>query len=248
MRLKGKVAIITGSSKGIGRAIAEVFAREGAQLVITGTTIESANDTVNKIIEKYNCKPPIPFALDVSNFKSCESLIKTSIDNFSKIDILVNNAGITKDNLILRIKESEWDEVISVNLKGVFNCIKAVIKPMLKQKHGRILNIASIVGQIGNIGQINYSASKGGVIAITKTCARELASRNILVNAIAPGFINTSMTDKLTDEQKHAMSSLIPLRRFGNVFDVANAALFLVSDDSAYITGHVLSVNGGMYM
>lgn len=247
MKLQGRTAVITGSSKGIGKAIAELFASEGAQLVITGTSIESAQETVSEIIAKYNCEA-VPVALDVSKLESCEALIKTSLDNFSKIDILVNNAGITRDNLVLKIKETEWDEVIAVNLKGVFNCIKTVSKPMFRQKYGRILNIASVVGQIGNAGQINYSASKGGVITITKTCAKEFASRNILVNAIAPGFICTSMTDKLTEERKQIMVSAIPLRRFGEAIDIAKAALFLVCDDSSYITGHILSVNGGLYM
>ncbi|MDR2666433.1 MAG: 3-oxoacyl-[acyl-carrier-protein] reductase [Endomicrobium sp.] len=247
MKLQGRTAVITGSSKGIGKAIAELFASEGAQLVITGTSMESAQETVNEIIAKYNCEA-VPVALDVSRVESCEALIKTSLDNFSKIDILVNNAGITRDNLVLKIKETEWDEVIAVNLKGVFNCIKAVSKPMFRQKYGRILNITSVIGQIGNAGQINYSASKGGIITITKTCAKEFASRNILVNAIAPGFISTSMTDKLTEERKQTMVSAIPLRRFGEAIDVARAALFLVCDDSSYITGHILSVNGGLYM
>ncbi|MDR1511494.1 MAG: 3-oxoacyl-[acyl-carrier-protein] reductase [Endomicrobium sp.] len=247
MKLKDKTAVITGSSRGIGRAIAEVFASEGAQLVITGTSIKSAQKTASEIVAKYNCKA-VAVALDVSKLGSCEALVKASLDNFSKIDILVNNAGITKDSLVFKIKESEWDEVIAVNLKGVFNCIKAVSKPMFRQRHGRILNITSVVGQIGNVGQINYSASKGGIIAITKTCAKEFASRNILVNAIAPGFIHTSMTDKFTEEQERVMASVIPLKRFGETFDVAKAALFLVCDDSSYITGHILSVNGGMYM
>jgi len=247
MKLQGKTAIITGSSRGIGKAIAEVFASEGAQLVITGTSIKSAQEATSEIIAKYNCEA-IPVAVDVSKLESCEALVKASLDNFSKIDILVNNAGITKDGLVLKIKETEWDEVIAINLKGVFNCIKAVSKSMFKQKHGRILNITSVVGQIGNVGQINYSASKGGIIAITKTCAKEFASRNILVNAIAPGFIRTSMTDKLSEERKLILASAIPLKRLGGVFDVAKAALFLVCDDSSYITGQVLSVNGGAYM
>ncbi|MDR1400902.1 MAG: 3-oxoacyl-[acyl-carrier-protein] reductase [Endomicrobium sp.] len=247
MRLQGKTAVITGSSKGIGKAIAEVFASEGAQLVITGTSIKSAQEAVREIVTKYNCEA-VPVAVDVSKLESCKALVKASLDNFSKIDILVNNAGITRDNLVLRIKETEWDEVIAVNLKGVFNCIKAVSKPMFRQKRGRILNITSVVGQMGNAGQVNYSASKGGVIAITKTCAKEFASRGILVNAIAPGFVRTSMTDKLTKEQRQIMAAAIPLGRFGDTFDIARAALFLVCDDSSYITGHVLSVNGGAYM
>jgi len=216
-------------------------------VVVSGTDIETARKTTDEIIMKYGCKA-IAVSADVSKLENCETLVKTALDNFSKIDILVNNAGITKDNLVLKMKETEWDEVIAVNLKGVFNCIKAVSRFMFKQRQGRIINISSVAGQMGNAGQINYSASKGGIIAITKTCAREFASRNVLVNAIAPGFIRTSMTDKLTEEQKQVIASVIPLGRFGEAFDIAKAALFLASDDSSYITGHVLSVNGGMYM
>jgi 3-oxoacyl-[acyl-carrier protein] reductase len=247
MKLQGKTTVITGSAQGIGRAIAEIFASEGSRLVIFDINIESAQKTAAEIKTKYGFDT-MAVAGNVSKLEDCETLVKTSTDKFSKIDILINNAGITKDNLVLRMSEAEWDSVIAVNLKGVFNCIKAVSKTMLKQRQGRIINISSVVGQMGNAGQINYSASKGGVIAITKTCAREFASKNILVNAIAPGFIRTSMTDKLTEGQRQMMTSIIPLVRFGEVSDIAKAALFLASDDSSYITGHVLSVNGGMYM
>jgi 3-oxoacyl-[acyl-carrier protein] reductase len=247
MKLQSKIAIITGAAQGIGRSIAEVFASEGAQIVISDINIESAQKTADEIKSKY-CVETVAISANVAKLEDCESLVKTTLDKFSKIDILVNNAGITKDNLVLRMSEAEWDAVISVNLKGVFNCIKVVSKPMLKTRQGRIINIASVVGQMGNSGQINYSASKGGVIAMTKTCAREFASRNILVNAIAPGFIRTAMTDKLTQEQKDAMASTIPLARLGEAEDIAKAVLFFASDDSSYITGHVLAVNGGMYM
>jgi 3-oxoacyl-[acyl-carrier protein] reductase len=247
MRLQGKSAVITGSAHGIGRAIAEVFASEGAQLVISGISIESAQKTAEEIKIKYGVET-VAVAGNVAKLEDCGALIEASLDKFSKIDILINNAGITKDNLVLRMSEAEWDAVITVNLKGVFNCIKVASKPMLKQRYGRIINIASVVGQMGNAGQVNYSASKGGVIAMTKTCAREFASRNILVNAIAPGFIRTAMTDKLTEDQKQIMASTIPLSRLGEAVDVAKAALFFASDDSSYITGHVLAVNGGMYM
>ncbi|MDR1087341.1 MAG: 3-oxoacyl-[acyl-carrier-protein] reductase [Endomicrobium sp.] len=247
MRLQGETAVITGSAQGIGRAIADLFASEGAQVVISDINIESAQKTVDEIKSKYGIETAA-IAANVTKLEDCESLIKASLDKFSKIDILVNNAGITKDNLVLRMSETDWDAVIAVNLKGVFNCIKAASKPMLKARQGRIINIASVVGQMGNAGQINYSASKGGVIAMTKTCAREFASRNILVNAIAPGFIRTTMTDKLTQEQKDAMASAIPLARLGNASDIAKSALFFASDDSSYITGHVMAVNGGMYM
>jgi 3-oxoacyl-[acyl-carrier protein] reductase len=247
MKLQSKTAVITGAAQGIGRSIAEVFASEGAQIVISDINIESAQKTADEIKSKY-CVETVAISANVAKLKDCETLVKTTLDKFSKIDILVNNAGITKDNLVLRMSEAEWDAVISVNLKGVFNCIKAVSKPMLKARQGRIINIASVVGQMGNAGQINYSASKGGVIAITRTCAREFASRNILVNAIAPGFIRTAMTDKLTQEQKDAMASTIPLARLGEAKDIAKAALFFAGADSSYITGHVLAVNGGMYM
>jgi 3-oxoacyl-[acyl-carrier protein] reductase len=247
MKLKDKVAVITGSAQGIGRAIAELFASEGADIVISDINQELSQKTADEIKSKYGVKT-IAIAANVTAFSDCENLIKSSVDNFKKIDILVNNAGITKDNLILRMSEAEWDAVIAVNLKGVFNCIKAISKLMLKQREGRIINIASVVGQMGNAGQLNYSATKGGVIAMTKTCAKEFASRNILVNAIAPGFIRTAMTDALSDEAKKAMQDMIPLSRLGEPSDVAKAALFLASDDSSYITGHIISVNGGMYM
>jgi 3-oxoacyl-[acyl-carrier protein] reductase len=247
MRLQDKVAVITGSARGIGKVIAEVFASEGAQVVVSGTNALSTKKTADEIKTKYGVET-IAFVGNIAKLEDCLALMKTSLDKFSKIDILVNNAGITRDNLVLRMSEAEWDAVIEVNLKGVFNCIKAVSRQMFKQRQGRIINIASVVGQMGNAGQINYCASKGGIISMTKTCAREFASRNILVNAIAPGFIRTAMTDKLTDNQKHAMASTIPLLRFGEPCDVAKAALFLASDDSSYVTGHVLAVNGGMYM
>lgn len=247
MRLQGKTAIITGSAQGIGRAICELFASEGSQVVISDINAEQAQKTADEIKLKYSVETAA-VAANVAKLEDCESLVKSSLDKFSKIDILVNNAGITKDNLVLRMSEAEWDAVIAVNLKGVFNCIKAVSKPMLKARQGRIINIASVVGQMGNAGQINYSASKGGVIAMTKTCAREFASRNILVNAIAPGFIRTAMTDKLTQEQKDALAVNIPLARLGEAEDIAKSALFFASDDSSYITGHVMAVNGGMYM
>ncbi|MDR2399422.1 MAG: 3-oxoacyl-[acyl-carrier-protein] reductase [Endomicrobium sp.] len=247
MRLQAKTAVITGSAQGIGRAIAELFASEGSEVVISDINIESTQKTADEIKSKYSIETAA-IAANVTKLEDCESLVKASLDKFSKIDILVNNAGITKDNLVLRMSETEWDAVIAVNLKGVFNCIKAASRPMIKARQGRIINIASVVGEMGNAGQINYSASKGGVIAMTKTCAREFASRNILVNAIAPGFIRTAMTDKLTQEQKDAMASTIPLARLGDASDIAKAALFFASDDSSYITGHVMSVNGGMYM
>ena len=233
MKLKDQVAVITGSAQGIGKTIAETFAREGAKIVITDINIEKAQATADEIKNKYNVET-IAIASNVTKLSDCENLMAQTLDKFQKIDILVNNAGITKDNLVLRMTEQEWDAVISVNLKGVFNSIKAVTRTMFKQRHGRIINIASVVGIMGNAGQANYSASKGGVIALTKTCAKEFSSRNILVNAIAPGFIKTAMTDALSDEVKAKYAEVIPLKRLGEAQDIANSALFLASEDSSY--------------
>lgn len=247
MKLKDQVALITGSAQGIGRSIAEVLSSEGCNVAISDINEKLAEKTAIEIKEKYKVET-LPIMCNVANYADCENLIKQILDKFSKINILINNAGITKDNLIMRMTEQEWDAVLSVNLKGSFNCIKAVSRSMLKQRSGKIINIASIVGLMGNTGQANYSASKGGLIALTKTCAKEFASRGILVNAIAPGFIRTPMTDALNDEQKKKLSDQIPLNRLGEPEDIAKTALFLSSDDSSYITGQVISVNGGMYV
>ncbi len=247
MRLKDKVALITGGAQGIGRAIAETYAKEGCRISICDVMEPMAQSTAEEIKKTYNVDT-LAMKVNVTVLEECEKWVKSTIEKFQKIDILVNNAGITKDNLVMRMSESEWDAVISVNLKGVFNCTRAVTRPMFKQHSGSVINMASVVGLMGNAGQINYSATKGGVIAMTKTCAREFASRKIRVNAIAPGFIRTAMTDKLTDDQKKSLLTIIPLDKLGEAQDVANAALFLASEESAYITGQVLSVNGGMYM
>lgn len=247
MRLKDQVALITGGAQGIGRAIAETYAREGAHLALCDVNEQACQATADELGKKYNVKTHAA-KVNVTLIDECEKWVAAVIEKLGRADVLVNNAGITKDNLVMRMSDAEWDAVIAVNLKGVFNCTKAVNRPMFKQRAGRIINIASIVGLMGNAGQINYSATKGGVIAMTKTCAREFASRNVLVNAIAPGFIRTAMTDKLTDEQKQRLSAAIPLERLGEAQDVANAALFLASAESSYITGQILSVNGGMYM
>jgi 3-oxoacyl-[acyl-carrier protein] reductase len=247
MKLCNKVAMITGGAQGIGKEIAITFACEGASIVLFDINAELVKKTAHIITSKYGVNV-LTVVGNVIEYRDCQMAITTVLDKFSKIDILVNNAGITRDNLIVRMSEQDWDDVLAINLKGVFNSTKAVSKSMIQHRSGRIINIASVVGQIGNIGQINYSATKGGIIAMTKTCAKEFASRNILVNAIAPGFIQTDMTDKLNEVQKQHMYSLIPLARFGNVSDIAKAAVFLASDDSSYITGHILSVNGGMYM
>ena len=246
MRLQGKVALVTGGAQGIGRAIAEAFAKEGSTICVCDVNETGVKATAEEITAQHKVQT-LGQKTDVTNFTDCETLAKSILDKFGKIDILVNNAGITKDNLLIRMSDDEWDRVIAVNLKGSFNCTKAVARHMLKARSGRIINIASVVGLMGNAGQANYSASKGGLIALTKTCAREFASRGVLSNAIAPGFIKTAMTDKLSDEQKKSLSALIPLERLGTPEDIAGAALFLASDESSYITGHVLSVNGGMY-
>jgi len=246
MRLKDKTALVTGSAQGIGREIALVFAREGANVVICDVNYEKAVKTSQEI-EAVGSKP-LALKMDVTALSEVETCLNKILDKFGKIDILVNNAGITKDNLLLRMNEADWDRVIAVNLKGTFNCIKVVSRAMIKQRSGRIINIASIIGIIGNVGQANYSASKAGIIALTKTAAKELASRNINVNAVAPGFIQTDMTLGLPEELKQKMLSAIPLGRFGAAVDVANVCLFLASDEAAYITGQVIVVDGGMVM
>ncbi|MCK9582243.1 MAG: 3-oxoacyl-[acyl-carrier-protein] reductase [Endomicrobiales bacterium] len=247
MKLKGQVAIVTGSAQGIGRSVAEALAAEGCSVVISDINDALALQTANEIKEQFKVET-LAIAANVAVLEQCENLIQKSIDKFSKINILINNAGITRDNLILRMSEQEWDSVIAVNLKGVFNCIKAVSRVMLKARGGKIVNIASVVGQMGNAGQANYSASKGGVIALTKTCAREFSSRNINVNAVAPGFIKTAMTNALSEEAKKKLADQIPLGRLGEARDIAKAVVFLCTEDSSYITGQVIAVNGGMYL
>ena len=247
MKLKDQVAVITGGAQGIGKSIGSLYAGEGARIAVCDVVEDLSKKTAEEFEQQYKVKS-LALKVDVTQFEDCESMVQKTIAQFGRVDILVNNAGITKDNLVMRMTDHEWDAVLAVNLKGAFNCTKAVVRPMMKQRSGRIINICSIVGLMGNAGQANYSASKGGLIAMTKTCAREFASRSVLVNAIAPGFIRTRMTDMLSEEQKQNLSSLIPLERLGEPEDVARAALFLASPDSSYITGHVLSVNGGMYM
>jgi len=246
MRLKEKIALVTGGARGIGRAIAIAFAREGANIVIGDVNLIDAEKTCLEI-EGLGVKT-LALQLDVTDYVKVEEGVNKILDKFGKVDILVNNAGITKDNLLLRMHQAEWDAVLGVNLKGSFNCLKAVSRPMIKARSGKIVNIASIVGIIGNPGQANYSASKGGLIALTKTAAKELASRNINVNAVAPGFIQTEMTAKLSDEVKEKMKAVIPFDKFGLPEDVAQACLFLASEDSSYITGQTIVVDGGMVM
>jgi 3-oxoacyl-[acyl-carrier protein] reductase len=245
--LNGKVALVTGASRGIGRAIALHLAESGADVVVNYAGSENAAAEVVAQIEALGRKA-IKCRADVSSMQEADVLVKMTIEVFGKIDILVNNAGITRDNLIMRMKEEEFDQVISTNLKGVFNCIKAVTRPMMKQRSGRIINISSVVGVLGNPGQANYVAAKAGVIGLTKATARELASRGITVNAVAPGFIETDMTDKLTSELRENMLKSIPLERLGQPEEIAKVVRFLCTDDSSYMTGQTLHVDGGMYM
>ncbi|MEK4746996.1 3-oxoacyl-[acyl-carrier-protein] reductase [Niallia sp. FSL W8-0177] len=247
MKLAGKVAVVTGASRGIGKSIALELAKQGADVVVNyAGSVERANEVV-KEIEALGRKA-ISIQCDVSDSDAVNAMMKEVLEAFGSLDILVNNAGITRDNLLMRMKDSEWDDVINTNLKGVFLCTKAVTRPMMKQRKGRIINITSIVGVTGNPGQANYVAAKAGVIGLTKTTAKELAQRNITVNAIAPGFITTDMTDKLTEEVKNGMLTQIPLGQFGKPEDIANAVVFLASDESSYITGQTLHIDGGMYM
>ncbi len=246
MRLKDKVALITGAAQGIGRDIALKFAAEGADVAVGDINLEKATKTVQEI-EALGRKA-LALELDVTDYVKITESVNKILDKFKKVDILINNAGITKDNLLLRMSDAEWDAVINVNLKGTFNCTKAVSRIMIKQRYGKIINIASIIGIIGNPGQANYSASKAGIIALTKTAAKELASRNINVNAVAPGFIQTEMTAKLPEELKHKMQEAIPLGRFGSPVDVAVVCVFLASEEASYITGQTIAVDGGMVM
>lgn len=246
MLLKDKVAIVTGGARGIGKEIALTLAKEGASVCICDVNEQALEETAKEL--ESTGKKAIGIKIDVTDFSQVQEMVQKVLDKFSKIDILINNAGITRDNLVLRMKEEEWDAVLNVNLKGTFNCTKAVSKVMVKQRSGRIVSIASIVGLMGNPGQSNYAASKGGIISFTKSVAKELASRNINVNAIAPGFIKTDMTASLPKDLQDEMLKLIPLNRFGEPSDVANLTLFLVSENSNYITGHVIQVDGGMVM
>lgn len=246
MLLKDRVAIVTGGARGIGKAIALLFAQEGADIAICDVnqeTLASAKKEIEALGRKVLAE-----VVDVTKADQVDNFTQKTLDNFRKIDILINNAGITRDGLLVRMSEADWDLVLAVNLKGAFNFTKAAAKIMMKQRDGRIVNMASIIGIMGNAGQANYAASKGGLIAFTKTVAKELASRNVRANAIAPGFIQTDMTAKLSDEVKSEMLKFVPLGKLGTVQDVANLALFLASDNSSYITGQVIQVDGGMVM
>ena len=247
LTLENKVALITGGSRGIGRAIALEFARRGAAVVVNYNKSPEAAQEVVKNIQEAGGKAAA-FQADVSDFRQAEALVKFTVETFGDLNILVNNAGITRDQLIMMMPEADWDAVIDTNLKSTFNCSKAAVKHMMRKRTGRILNIASVAGQMGNPGQTNYSASKGGQIAFTKALAREVAARNITVNAIAPGFIETEILDAMAPGALEAALKLIPLARVGKPEEVACAAAFLASDQAAYITGQVLGVDGGMAM
>lgn len=247
MELAGKVALVTGGSRGIGRAIALAMAIEGADVAINYLQNEAKANGACKEISAAGRKC-VAIKADISSWQQTELLIEKTIAEFGKIDILVNNAGITRDNLLLRMKLEDWNDVIASNLTGVFNCSKLALKPMLKQKWGRIINITSVVGLVGNAGQSNYAAAKAGLIGFTKSLAKEVASRNILVNAIAPGFIATDMTDGLSAEDKTKLLTGVPLGRFGNPEDVASVVTFLASERANYITGQTIAVDGGMVM
>jgi 3-oxoacyl-[acyl-carrier protein] reductase len=245
MKLKGRVALVTGAAQGIGRSIAEALAKEGADVIISDINIDAAKVTANEI-GKLGVKA-VAIKTNVADAGDVAASVAQAVKEFGKIDILINNAGITKDNLLIRMKDEDWDAVLSVNLRSMFLCTKAIAPLMMKNRWGRIVNIASIVGEMGNFGQANYSAAKAGAIGLTKTVARELASRGITCNAIAPGFIDTAMTQKLSDDVKKRLSEQIPLTRLGTPEDIAKAVVFLCAD-ADYITGQVINVNGGMYM
>ncbi|MEK6697786.1 MAG: 3-oxoacyl-[acyl-carrier-protein] reductase [Nitrospirota bacterium] len=246
MSLSGKIALVTGAAQGIGRDIALGLAVDGADLAICDVNLEAAQKTAADIQAKG--KKAMALKANVASSADVTAMIDQVAEKFGKIDILVNNAGITRDGLIIRMKEEDWDLVLSINLKGAFNCTKAALKYMTKQRTGTIINIASIVGAMGNAGQANYVASKAGLIGLTKTIAREYANRNITANAVAPGFIDTAMTQALSENVRAELTKQIPLGRLGTSEDVANAVRFLASPSAAYITGQVIHVNGGMYM
>ena len=246
-KLEDKVAIVTGASKGIGREIALLFAKEGAKLALTARTDELLRALADEI-RKSGGEEPLCFPLDVKESEKVDELVDKTLDKFGRVDILVNNAGVTRDGLLLRMSDEDWDEVLDTNLKGAFLCLRAVAKPMMRQRAGRIINMASVIGLIGNAGQANYAASKAGIIALTKSAAKELGSRNVLINAIAPGFIDTEMTRALSDDVRNAILKSIPVGAFGKPIDVAKAALYLASENSSFITGQVITVDGGMVM
>ena len=246
MKLDNKIAVVTGAAQGIGKVIAMHLVQKGASLVLCDIDLEMAKEAAREIEEAGGkC---LALKSDVSNMQDAEKIIKDAVEHFGSLDILVNNAGITRDNVLIRMKEEQWDQVMAVNLKGTFNVTKAAIKVMMRKKSGKIVNIASITGLMGNAGQANYSASKAGVIGFTKSIAREYADRGITVNAVAPGFIETAMTDAIPEREREELIRQIPVKKLGTPEDVANAVCFLASEEASYITGQVIGVNGGLYM
>ena len=245
--MNGKVALVTGASRGIGRAVAMELAKNGVNLIINYSGSEEAAKEVLREVTKLGIQAYI-YKANVGNYKECAAMVEFAIEKFSKIDILVNNAGITKDMLLMRMSEEQFDDVININLKGTFNCMQLVSKYMIKAKSGRIINMASVSGRLGNAGQVNYAASKAGVEGMTKAAAREMAARGITVNAIAPGFVKTDMTDVLSDKVKENIIESIPMKTFGIPEDIAKTVVFLAGEGARYITGQTISVDGGMYM
>jgi 3-oxoacyl-[acyl-carrier protein] reductase len=243
----GKVVVVTGGNRGIGRAIAETFAHQGADLVIGGRTLTEVDQSAQEISSATGRKV-VGIQVDVSDFQNASAFIEKAVGIFGHVDVLVNNAGITRDKLLMRMDETDWDEVMDINLKGAFNCCKAIARPMLKQRGGRIINVSSVSGLVGQVGQANYSASKAGMIGLTKALAREFASRNITVNAVAPGYVPTGLTNELPEELKESILKMTPLGRMGKPEEIASAVVFLASDEAAFITGQVLAVDGGMVM
>jgi len=246
MKLEGKVALITGGAQGIGRAIALLFARQGAKVALSDINLEKARETCREV-ESLGGQA-VAIGGNVADAKAAEAMVEQAVERFGGLDILVNNAGITRDGVLLRMKEEDWDSVMAVNLKGAFHCTKVALRFFLKRKGGKIVNIASVTGEMGNAGQSNYAASKAGLIGFTKSVAREYASRNIQVNAVAPGFIDTAMSQAIPQKEREFLIKQIPMERLGTPEDVAEAVLYLASPAADYITGQVLKVNGGMYM
>ncbi|MCD6169434.1 MAG: 3-oxoacyl-[acyl-carrier-protein] reductase [Candidatus Latescibacteria bacterium] len=244
--LQNKIAIVTGAGQGIGQAIAVRLAQEGADVAVSDINLQSAEQTASQI--RQMDRRSLALKADVANFEDVRAMVEKSTQEFGRVDILVNNAGVTKDNLLVRMTQQQWDWVISVNLKGTFNCTKAVVPLMMRSRYGRIINIASVIGLVGNAGQANYAASKAGIIGLTKSAAKELASRGITVNAVAPGYIQTEMTERLPEQAKEAFLKTVPLQRVGLPQDVAGVVAFLASEDASYITGQVINIDGGMVM